>query len=50
MNERGHGTVLAGEEQLVVFQLGREIYGVDIAHVHEIIRMQDITRIPRTPG
>lgn len=38
-----------GEQQLVVFDLGREIYGVDIASVQEIIRMQDITRVPRAP-
>mgnify|MGYP000613306398 CR=1 FL=1 len=38
------------EEQLVAFQLDKEIYGVDIAMVHEIIRMQEITRIPRAPS
>lgn len=38
------------EEQLVAFQLDKEIYGVDIATVHEIIRMQEITRIPRAPS
>lgn len=37
------------ERQLVVFQLGGETYGVDINWVHEIIRMQAITRLPRTP-
>jgi len=37
------------EEQLVVFELAGETYGVEIATVHEIIRMQDITDIPRTP-
>ncbi|MGI9951235.1 chemotaxis protein CheW [Moorellaceae bacterium AZ2] len=36
-------------EQLVVFQLAGETYGVDIAHVHEIIRLQPITEVPRTP-
>ncbi len=39
----------AKEEQLVVFTLAGESYGVDIAAVHEIIRMQRITRVPRTP-
>ncbi len=38
-----------GEEQLVVFQLAGETYGVDISSVHEIIRMQAITEVPRTP-
>lgn len=36
-------------EQLVVFDLGHEYYGVDISAVNTIIRMQEITRIPRTP-
>jgi purine-binding chemotaxis protein CheW len=41
----------SGEErQLVVFQLGAELYGVDIARVHEIIRLQSITRVPRAPS
>ncbi|MCH9009361.1 MAG: chemotaxis protein CheW [Chloroflexi bacterium] len=37
------------EQQLVVFDLASEAYGVDIGAVREIIRMQDITRVPRTP-
>lgn len=37
------------EMQLVVFNLSNETYGLDIAAVHEIIRMQSITDIPRTP-
>ncbi len=37
------------EKQLVVFNLGSEAYGVDISAVREIIRMQDITKVPRTP-
>jgi purine-binding chemotaxis protein CheW len=39
-----------GEWQLVVFQLGAELYGVEIAGVHEIIRLQAITRVPRAPA
>ena len=38
------------ERQLVVFQLGAELYGVDIARVHEIIRLQTVTRVPRSPA
>ena len=41
--------VTQGEEQLVVFDLAAETYGVDIGAVREIIRMQDITKVPRTP-
>lgn len=37
------------EEQLVVFQLAGETYGIDIACVQEIIRIQPVTRVPRTP-
>lgn len=40
---------MQGERQLVVFDLARESYGVDIGAVREIIRMQEITRVPRTP-
>lgn len=38
-----------GEEQLVVFDLAAEAYGVDIGAVREIIRMQDITKVPGAP-
>jgi purine-binding chemotaxis protein CheW len=43
-------TTSADERQLVVFQLGAEFYGVDIARVHEIIRLQAVTRVPRAPA
>ncbi|KKM12437.1 chemotaxis protein CheW [Clostridiales bacterium PH28_bin88] len=39
----------SADEQLVVFQLAGETYGIDISSVHEIIRMQTITEVPRTP-
>lgn len=35
--------------QLVLFTLSDETYGVDIHRVREIIRIPEITRIPRTP-
>jgi purine-binding chemotaxis protein CheW len=38
------------EQQLVVFQLGAELYGVEIARVHEIIRLQAVTRVPHAPA
>ena len=38
-----------GEEQLVVFDLADEAYGVDIGAVREIIRMLDITKVPGAP-
>ncbi len=37
------------EKQLVVFNLASEAYGVDIGAVREIVRMQEVTRVPRTP-
>lgn len=36
-------------EQLVVFKLWDQHYAIDIASVHEIILMEHITRVPRTP-
>lgn len=36
------------EKQFVVFQLGKETYGVDISTVWEIITMQPITQVPHT--
>jgi purine-binding chemotaxis protein CheW len=35
--------------QLVSFRLGSEEYGVDIAQVQEIIRLVEITHVPRAP-
>ncbi len=35
--------------QLVVFELASEHYGVDIAAVEGIIKMQNITRMPQSP-
>jgi purine-binding chemotaxis protein CheW len=38
------------EYQLVVFELAGEHYGVDIAAVEGIIKMQNITRMPQSPS
>ncbi|MDD5092893.1 MAG: chemotaxis protein CheW [Dehalococcoidia bacterium] len=38
------------ERQLVIFSLANESYGVDIGTVNEIIRIQEISRVPRTPA
>ena len=41
---------LSGEViQVVPFHLGSEEYGVDISQVQEIIRMVEITHVPRAP-
>lgn len=39
-----HGTM-----QLVSFTLGKELYGIEITKVREIILIAEITRIPETP-
>ena len=36
-------------EQLVVFEVAKESFGVDINAVQEIIRMQQITDVPKAP-
>ncbi len=35
--------------QLVTFQLGEELYGVDIMDVKEIVKVQDVRPIPNAP-
>lgn len=37
------------QEQLVVFEVGDESFGIDISLVQEIIRMQPITEVPKAP-
>jgi purine-binding chemotaxis protein CheW len=44
----GKGNVL-DERQVVVFALGKEEFGVNISEVREIIRPEQITKIPNTP-
>ena len=46
----GQKNDVQGETQLVVFDLASEFYGVDIGDVREIIRMQNVTRVPGTPA
>ena len=38
------------EQQLVVFELANEFYGINIAVVESIIKMQPITQLPQTPA
>ena len=40
---------VTGERQVVVCDLNEEAHGVDISQVREIIRMEEITRVPRAP-
>lgn len=39
----------ARDQQVVVFQLAGQVYGINIARVFEIIRMESLTAIPRAP-
>jgi purine-binding chemotaxis protein CheW len=41
---------IMSEEQLVLFSLGREVYGISITQVKEIIRYKDATKLPDTPA
>lgn len=36
--------------QLVTFQIGEELYGIDIMDVKEIVRVQDVRPIPNAPS
>jgi len=36
--------------QLVTFQLGEELYGINIMDVKEIVRVQDVRTIPNAPA
>lgn len=50
VSEARQGVNFDGEHKLVIFRLGREVYGIDINAVAEISQMQDITHVPRTPA
>jgi purine-binding chemotaxis protein CheW len=38
------------EKQLVIFELGNEYFGIEIAFVESIIKMQEITMMPKSPS
>jgi purine-binding chemotaxis protein CheW len=48
--QTSRGEAGTGLLQLVGFQVGSEEFGVDILKVQEIIRMQELTRVPNLPG
>ena len=43
------GAVAAKAGKYLTFKLGAEEYGLEILKVQEIIKMMDITKVPRTP-
>jgi purine-binding chemotaxis protein CheW len=40
---------MADQNQLVTFQLGEELYGINIMDVKEIVRVQEIRGLPNAP-
>jgi purine-binding chemotaxis protein CheW len=44
------GVSMADQNQLVTFQLGQELYGINIMDVKEIVRVQAIRAIPNAPA
>jgi purine-binding chemotaxis protein CheW len=50
-NDDGEGAGVDDEEQLVVFRLGQEEFGVPIDSVQEIVRVPDLlTHVPKAPA
>ena len=41
---------MAKNIQMVVFSIGKELYGVGIDAVHEIVKVPDITEVPDAPA
>jgi purine-binding chemotaxis protein CheW len=36
-------------KQYLTFQLGEEVFGLDVSHVREILEFTSVTKVPRTP-
>jgi purine-binding chemotaxis protein CheW len=43
-------SILAKSGKYLTFNLGREVYGIEILKVQEIIGMMPVTRVPKTPN
>lgn len=54
LNELGKSNAVekmsADRIQYIVIRLGAEQYGIDIRYVNNIVRMQNITRVPKVPA
>jgi purine-binding chemotaxis protein CheW len=51
VDQRTTDMAVSGDaRQLVVSPRGAELYGVEISRVHEIIRLQSVTKVPRAPS
>jgi purine-binding chemotaxis protein CheW len=48
-SETAEGQAMAKGMQVVVFGMGKELFGVGIEEVHEIVRVPEITAVPDAP-
>ena len=49
--QKNHQQEMEGElNQLISFKVGNEEYGLDILRVKEVIRIREITRLPKAPS
>ena len=42
-------TSITDTRQYLTFQLGEEVFGLDVCHVREILEFAAVTKVPRTP-
>ena len=50
-NQKNHQHEMEGDlNQLISFEVGNEEYGLDILGVKEVIRIREITRLPKAPS
>ena len=38
-----------GVQQLIKFQVGDEVFGIGITQIHQILKPQEIFKVPNTP-
>ncbi|RLI75033.1 chemotaxis protein CheW [Archaeoglobales archaeon] len=48
--ETSHKQINKSFDQIISFKIGNEEYGIEILKVKEVIRFQEITRLPKTPN
>ena len=48
--ESGEGQIMSESRQLCTFFLGGAFYGIDVVRVQEVIRYQEMTRVPLAPA
>jgi purine-binding chemotaxis protein CheW len=42
--------IMGNEIQLVQFKLGEELFGVEVEQVREIVKLGEVTKVPKTPA